>query len=147
MKELLADLTRGVHTGVALDVPGVRYELVDHTYVPTNYAPDALLRTVRQVAAELFEVRVVAADGVLRMSGTYRDAALQVPHGSFEYHYVDGQLESRGDYDLGNKSGIWERYGSDGRRLADRVYLGLSMEQIQVALGQSEEACTGDGVH
>lgn len=147
--DLLATLPEGSYGSPAPSPADVRYELVDRSYAPTIYAPDALLRIVRRVAEDRYEVRVVSADGKLCMSGSYRDAALHVPHGTFEYYYMNGQVESRGDYELGNRSGVWDRYGADGRRLAERVYLGLTVEQILVALGLSEEACTmeltGDG--
>lgn len=124
---------------------GVRYELVDRDHIPTAYAPDALLRIVRQVAPDRFDVRIMAADGNLRMSGSYRDAALQVAHGGFEYFHMNGQLECRGEYAMGNKAGVWERYALDGSRLADRMYTGLSVERmVQIATGESEEACTAE---
>jgi len=130
---------------VELSDAGVRYELVDGRHLPTAYAPDALLRTVRQTAPDRYDVRIIAADGNLRMSGSYRDAALKVPHGSFEYFHMNGRLECRGEYAMGNKAGVWERYALDGSRLADRMYTGLSVERmVQMATGESEEACTAE---
>jgi hypothetical protein len=139
--ELLATLPEGSYGSPAPDPADVRYELVDRNYAPTPYAPDALLRTIRKAADEHYDVRVVAADGRLRMSGSYSDPSLQVPHGLFEYYFMDGQLESRGAYTQGNKAGVWERYAFNGRRLADRVYTGLSVEEmVRAATGEEELA-------
>src|SRR5688500_8389622 len=71
---------------------------------------------------DLFIGRLYSIDGKLRSEGTYRDEALRVEHGAFIFYHPNGQIESRGEYILGNKSGVWERFDSTGKALAENIY-------------------------
>ena len=69
-------------------------------------------------------------DGKLKAEGTYQDETLTVPHGSFVFYHANGQVESRGDYVGGRKSGIWERFDQGGNALAEKVYDPEPLENI-----------------
>ncbi len=60
--------------------------------------------------------------GDLRAIGHYADADLLVPHGDFTFYHRGGAVESAGRYANGMKTGLWRRFTTDGRALAERVY-------------------------
>ncbi len=141
---LIASLPTGaLHVKLAND-PSITYQLVDRSYAPTKYSPDVMLREVMREGNGSFNVRVIDANGQVRMTGHYLDAGITMADGTFSYYYENGELESNGLYLRGSKSGVWERHARDGSRLADRMYLGLDGDQLQVALGLATQACTRD---
>lgn len=107
-----------------------RIDFVDARFAPVQYNGDAFLRTTTPLCNGSFSARVVDANGTLRMTGSYTDAELSIPNGSFIYFYENGSTESSGSFKNGTKSGTWERYASDGRRLADREYRGLDVDGL-----------------
>ena len=117
-------------------------QAVDQFYAATSNDRASLVRETWHDADGTFKVRVIDVYGQVRMVGRYLDAQLTIADGAFSYYYENGQVESLGSFLRGNKSGVWERHARDGSRLADRMYLGLDAEQLQVALGMATEACT-----
>lgn len=71
---------------------------------------------------ELFIGRTYSMDGTLKADGRYLDDQLTVEHGPFIFYHADGQVESKGHYEMGNKAGVWLRFDQDGRPLAEKVY-------------------------
>lgn len=137
---LLADAAASAFAALVHHEVDVRYDLVDPNYRPTAYGPDVLLRSVRALADGRFAVRVIAADGTVRMTGCYADAGLSVGEGAFEYFHADGSLESRGSMLSGLKTGAWERYALDGHRLPDRLYALVDNETLQLRIGEASKA-------
>ena len=74
--------------------------------------------------------RIYTMDDVLKAEGHFIDAALRVPHGSFTYYHPDGKIESQGEYVMGNKSGVWQRFDEWGQQLAEKVYDHAPLENI-----------------
>lgn len=74
--------------------------------------------------------RIYTMDDVLKAEGHYADAALQVEHGHFIYYHSDGKVESEGDYTMGYKSGVWQRFDEWGQQLAEKVYNPAPLENI-----------------
>lgn len=69
-------------------------------------------------------------DGKLKAEGTYQDEQLTVPHGTFVFYHANGKVESRGAYDNGRKSGLWERFDAGGNALAEKIYDPEPLENI-----------------
>lgn len=70
----------------------------------------------------LFVGKAYDAEGRLLAEGRFRDAALKEMHGDFIYYHVNGKVESRGRFENGRKIGVWERFDTEGRPMAERVY-------------------------
>lgn len=97
-----------------------------------QYLSDVLAPAAKKKAAyyreqsgkegELFVGKTFTIDGKLKAEGTYLDAAMSLPHGSFTFYHPNGRVESKGDYINGNKAGIWLRYDAWGEPLAEKIY-------------------------
>lgn len=105
-------------------------DFVDARFIAVPYNGDAYLRMATRLCSGGFIVRVLDANGTVRMTGAYVDAQLTVANGSFTYFHDNGAIESLGTYMNGTKSGTWERYSFDGERLADREYPGLDVDRL-----------------
>ena len=66
--------------------------------------------------------RIYTMAGKLKAEGRYADAGLTIPNGQFTFYHENGQVESKGRYEMGLKSGVWERYDDWGRALAEKIY-------------------------
>ncbi|MEZ4806634.1 MAG: TonB family protein [Flavobacteriales bacterium] len=66
--------------------------------------------------------RTYTIDGKLKAEGRYADAELSIEDGEFTFYHKNGELESKGVYIMGFKSGVWERHDQWGRPLAEKVY-------------------------
>lgn len=76
----------------------------------------------------LFVGKAYDAGGRLLAEGRFLDAGLKEMHGDFIYYYVNGQVESRGRFENGHKIGVWERFDTEGRPMAERVYDAAALE-------------------
>ena len=72
--------------------------------------------------ADLYFARTYRMDGQVKAEGTYRDARLMLEHGDFVFYHDNGKVESRGSYEKGVKSGVWQRFDKWGHQLAEKVY-------------------------
>lgn len=79
-------------------------------------------RTVEGRKEELYLGRTWSLDGRLKAEGTYTDETMLIEHGDFVFYHPNGQVESRGAYVMGNKSGVWERFDPSGKPMAEKVY-------------------------
>lgn len=79
---------------------------------------------------ELYKVVIRTMDGALKAEGTCADPALEVKHGHWRFYHLNGKLESEGEYAMGNKSGIWQRFDTWGQTLAEKVYDPEPLENI-----------------
>jgi TonB family protein len=82
----------------------------------------AFYRVANGMRSELYVGNLYTLDGRMKAEGTYADAALNIPHGSFVFYHDNGEVESRGSYEHGQKAGVWERYDPAGRPLAEKIY-------------------------
>ncbi len=110
------------------------HDLVGNDMAPTTDMGGAMQRSV-MYSGQGYEVRVVAANGILRMGGVYSDAGLVTQHGQFNYYHPNGRLESAGMYVNGLKKGVWERHDAQGHDLAERVYGAGSYEELALEHG------------
>ncbi len=69
-----------------------------------------------------YKARIHTMDGRLKAEGLYADKELKVPNGSFTYFHPNGKVESTGTYEMGLKTGVWQRYDEWGTALAEKVY-------------------------
>ncbi len=76
----------------------------------------------------LYVGKAYDAEGRLLAEGRFRDAGLKEMHGDFIYYHVNGQVESRGRFENGRKIGVWERFDTEGRPMAERVYDTAALE-------------------
>ncbi len=140
-----ADLDRMAqlqHSGRTVLVDhGVRYERVNAAFQPSPTGDH--LRAVT-TTEQGYEVRITGPTGSLRMTGAYRDADLHVAHGAFAYHHANGRLESTGAYMDGVKHGIWSRFDTEGRALAERCYGVVEPEAMMEVNGWASRATTVD---
>ncbi|MEO8069597.1 MAG: hypothetical protein ABI599_18010 [Flavobacteriales bacterium] len=120
----------GAADGSALAAAPSVTDFVNAEFTPVPYNGDALLRTSTPLCNGSFRVRVVDANGTLRMTGTFSDGRLVHANGLFTYFHDNSFVESVGTFSDGTKSGTWERYSPDGRRLADREYRGLDVDGL-----------------
>jgi hypothetical protein len=97
-------------------------------------------RKVMSASNGAFEVAVTDKDGNIRMEGTYADADLTRAEGPFTYYYPNGNIESKGMYVNGMKSGTWHRYSADGTPKAERNYAGMTWEDMAVTLGLASKS-------
>jgi hypothetical protein len=82
----------------------------------------AFYRTHAGMHGDLHVGRTYDMDGKLKAEGRYADQELSIEHGQFVFYHANGEVESRGAYVMGNKTGVWERYDQWGRPLAEKIY-------------------------
>jgi protein TonB len=87
--------------------------------------------------------RIMDPQGVLKAVGHYADEELRIPDGHFTFYYGDGTVESTGEYDKGNKDGIWLRYDGSGRPLAEKVYDSSVLDDLVYTRSQIPPSCSG----
>ena len=94
----------------------LRTEAVDMFLMPTTDTVNTWHRVVSSRADGRYMVQVTAPDGSLMMEGTYSDAQCLVQNGLFTFYYGNGQVSTRGFYEMGIKTGTWLHF--DARRTA-----------------------------
>jgi TonB family protein len=82
----------------------------------------AYYRTATGKEGELYVARTFTMDGRVKAEGTYADVALTVEHGQFTFYHPNGKVESQGQFVMGLKAGVWQRFDQWGRPLAEKVY-------------------------
>ena len=84
-----------------------------------------------------FVGKTYSIEGVLKVEGTYADKALAIEDGLFTYYHANGKVESRGNYEMGLKSGLWERFDENGKELAEKIYDTKVLENIVYTMVQT----------
>lgn len=97
---------------------------------PTSRGKAAYYKVAAGQDGPLYVGRIFTMDDVLKAEGRYADADLLVAHGHFTFFFPDGKKESEGDYEMGYKSGVWQRYDEWGQQLAEKVYDPTPLENI-----------------
>lgn len=112
----------------------VRRDLVGPDFQPATKESIILMREVRKTANG-YEVKVKAANGSLRMKGTFSDEKLTQANGTFSYYHDNGRLESEGRVVNGLKTGLWVRFDRSGNPRNEKVYDGRTYDEIAVSNG------------
>ncbi|MEZ4756242.1 MAG: energy transducer TonB [Flavobacteriales bacterium] len=113
---------------VALTLPfGAQAQSEERQYLSevlasTTRKNAAFYRTVVSEQDGLVLARTFSMEGTLKAEGTFTDKSLQVEHGAFTFYHANGKVESKGQYVMGHKSGVWLRFDQWGRPLAEKVY-------------------------
>lgn len=89
---------------------------------PTSRGKAAFYMVPDGKDGELFIGRIYTMDGKLKAEGRFRDAALTIEEGAFVFYHPNGKVESKGEYVMGNKTGVWLRFDPWGAPLAEKVY-------------------------
>lgn len=84
-----------------------------------------------------FVGKTYSIDGMLKVEGTYADKELSIEDGMFTYYHANGKIESHGNYEMGLKSGLWERYDVDGNKLPEKIYDIKVLENIVYSMAQT----------
>ena len=92
------------------------------TLEPCSKGAAAYYKEADGKVGESFKARIFAVGGKLKAEGTYLDAQLKVPHGRFTFYHPNGKIESTGDYEMGVKAGVWNRFDNWGMALAEKIY-------------------------
>lgn len=122
----------GSGTGAPASV--VRRDLVGPDFQPATKESIILMREVRKTA-DGYLVKVKAANGSLRMVGTFSDEQLTQANGIFSYYHDNGRLESEGRIVNGVKSGVWTRFDRSGNPKSEKIYDGKTYDQLAVSNG------------
>lgn len=110
---------------------------LNETLAATTKKSARFYRVAEGREGDLFVGRTYSIDGKLKSEGTYADAQLRVEHGEFTFFHANGAVESRGEYVMGNKSGVWERFSSKGEPLAEKVYNHVPLENIVYTMAET----------
>lgn len=99
----------------------------DRQYLSNVLAPTAkknatFYRAIAGRKGELYQGKTFTMEGKLKVEGTYIDSSMNIAHGDFVFYHPNGRVESRGAYENGYKSGVWERFDAWGEPLAEKVY-------------------------
>ena len=97
---------------------------------PTTKGKAAYYKVAAGQDGSAYVGKIYTMDDVLKAEGRYADPDLKVADGHFIYYFPDGKKESEGDYAMGYKSGVWQRYDEWGQQLAEKVYDPTPLENI-----------------
>ncbi len=89
---------------------------------PTTKGKAAYYKEPVGMDGTLYLGRIYTMQEVLKAEGHYADPELKVEHGHFRFFHADGKVESEGEYVMGHKAGVWQRYDNWGQALAEKVY-------------------------
>lgn len=95
----------------------------------------AFTRSLTHLSDTVFLAVIQDQNGQLKSEGVYVLTEEHfVEHGEFIFYHSNGQVESKGYYELGIKTGEWDRYTSTGARKASRYYDPESAAMIRHAM-------------
>lgn len=100
------------------------------TLEPTTKGKAAFYKELDGMEAAAYKARIFTLEGTLKAEGHFADAELKVAHGVFTYYHPNGKKESSGEYQMGVKSGVWQRSDEWGMALAEKVYDPKPVESI-----------------
>lgn len=110
---------------------------LDQVLQPTSKGKAAYYKEPSGEANGHFKGKIFTLDGVLKAEGEYFDPELKIEDGHFTFYHPDGKVESTGDYAMGNKTGVWQRYDKWGQELAEKVYDAKPLENIVYTMAQT----------
>jgi hypothetical protein len=80
--------------------------------------------------ANKYTIQLFYKEGNLLMRGTSMDSLANKLIGNATWYYKNGNIQSEGEYNNGQKQGTWIRYNEDGSRKPDRHYSEVNMGNI-----------------
>ncbi|MBL7964507.1 MAG: hypothetical protein JNM31_11775 [Flavobacteriales bacterium] len=130
LTRIIAVASFGYALAGAVSAQGGKSEPLNGNLEPCSRKQAVYFRTYVGLVNGLHAVRIEDRNGSLKAEGTYTDAQLRVPHGTFRFYHPNGKLESQGVYTLGLKQGVWQRFDHWGRELAEKVYNPEPLKEI-----------------
>lgn len=113
-------------TGAAMQLNGKEPKAtkiyLSNVLEPTSRGKAAFYMVPEGMDGELHIGKIYTMDGKLKAEGRFRDAALTIEEGAFVFYHPNGKVESKGEYAMGNKTGVWLRFDVWGKPLAEKVY-------------------------
>ncbi len=100
------------------------------TLEPTTKGKAAFYKEPDGMDGAAYKARIFTVEGTLKAEGHFADAELKVAHGTFTFYHPNGKKESCGEYQMGVKSGVWQRSDEWGTALAEKVYDAKPVENI-----------------
>ncbi|HEX2617567.1 MAG TPA: hypothetical protein VHL57_08495 [Flavobacteriales bacterium] len=110
---------------------------LDPVLQPTSKGKAAFYKEPAGETNGHFLGRIYELNGTLKAEGSYFDAELRIEDGHFTFYHPNGKVESTGDYVMGNKSGVWQRYDKWGQTLAEKVYDAKPLENLVYTMAQT----------
>ena len=112
--------------GICLLLSSLSYAQKEKNYLDISLQPckkgKASYYMSIEPKGEDHELKMFDMKSVLKMTGSSADGQGRIFNGYFEFYHDNGQLESKGEYIKGRKTGIWERFDKRGNKLAERMY-------------------------
>lgn len=88
-----------------------------------------------KVAGENYEGIIYDYSNQIKAKGRYVLVGKKyLEDGHFTFYFMNGQIESEGEYDRGVKVGYWKRFDQNGKRKSDRYYPAESADLIREAM-------------
>ncbi|MEY3398371.1 MAG: hypothetical protein RL220_965 [Bacteroidota bacterium] len=108
----------------------------DELMKPTIKRHAHFILSLSPIAEDKFEGTLTTRENVVKAIGQYKKLDKSfIEDGQFVFFYPNGQIESKGEFDHGIKTGNWERYAENGTRKPDRFYNPESATLIRQAQG------------
>ncbi len=89
---------------------------------PTSKRNAAYFLVPEGKEGELFVGKIYTMQGKLKAEGRFKDEALTIEEGPFVFYHNNGKVESKGEYAMGHKTGVWERFDTWGKPMAEKIY-------------------------
>jgi hypothetical protein len=103
--------------------------------VYTYYLDGSLNITDKNDSATVFKGKGYRQDGVfvvdcyiratdqLAITACFTDSLLTNFHGKFQSFYPNGKMEYEGDYIIGVKNGVWQKWNNEGSKIDSTIYV------------------------
>ncbi len=122
---------------LTLNAQDAEPQYLSNVLTTTEKKKAAYFRNADGKQGDHFVGKTYSIEGVLKVEGVYADKALSIEDGLFTYYHPNGKVESRGTYEMGLKSGLWERFDANGNELAEKIYDTKVLENIVYTMVQT----------
>ncbi|MBP6311450.1 MAG: energy transducer TonB [Flavobacteriales bacterium] len=122
---------------LTLNAQDAEPQYLSNVLITTDKKNASYFRNADGKQGDHFVGKTYSIEGVLKVEGVYADKQLSIEDGHFTFYYPNGKIESRGDYEMGLKSGIWERFDMNGNELAEKIYDAKALENIVYTMAQT----------
>ncbi len=107
----------------------IRY--FDHYWEPSAKDSAAYYRLAEK-GERLYRVRDYYISGKIQMEGTYSSLEPEIQHGYFIWYFENGQKYAEGNYEHGEREGIWTFWFPDGLKKQEIRFYPGRMEEFAI---------------